>query len=523
MAYLRGSDCGHTSVVTAKEHLTCPLLWCRERFDDLASTLQHVYECPLLSNTWYWCPYCCRPESFTQQPCPNTTHDKLQRKDSKLKRAVTFFKHLGHRSCSRHKGCVSSSARERDSFDTWLAKQMPFEMEDESRRSPSPMELSDTDRHNHDCGFNFQKRSEKIYELESRDSEDLPRYEEPATTIGLCEMDVGSLVVNRPAGNTNVTLTGIGTQFEDPQFGAIPRKEMLVSPVSTSQSPFVCRSIGVNTPGQAELVSPISSTTGKVPSSKIGDHDSRQIKVTATFKRTPLSSENHGSLCVGETLSTQSQVQELRETVRVLNKEWVRRCQSTPEVALRASALSPSSLFEKGVQVLQHVHRGLLPGTFETVFALAHLAYASAYIMHGDDKSHCWNEYFQDVLKWQHLILNENDARLFIHLLNLLWWPQGSSARLSCGNYFLDETSGTLVPLRRSAVGIDGSASNEASESKVRRWPVRSASKSALDSLKTGPVLLECLRFLDGKPTHRHLFMFSGLTFSCRNRIRRNY
>lgn len=438
-----------------------------------------------------------------EEPCPDVLQSKLQRKESKLRRAVTFFKHLGLRSCSRHKSSGSSAVPETESFVTRLAGQKPpFEMEDKFRKTSYPMELSDTDRDTHRHRFSFERQSKAVYELESWDLEDLPRYEhEAAADVEPCELDVGSLVVaslsNGAAGKTRVSLTSIGAQFEEAQHDAVPRKEMLVSPVSISQSPIIGQSTGVDTSIQAELVSPIYNTD-RIPSAEVVDHDWRQTKVTPTFSQSPLSSKNDGSICDGETLSTQSQVQELREMVRVLNEEWVRRCQSAPYLALRASALSPRSLFEKGAQVLQHVLRGALPRSFEAVFALAHVACASAYILHGDDKSHCWNEYFQDILKWQRLIPNESDARLFIHLLNLLWWPQGSSARLSCGNYFLDETSGTLVPLRSSAIGIDASGSKETSDSKQRIRPVKSASKSLLDSLKNGPVLLECLRFLDG-------------------------
>lgn len=491
----------------------CPLLWCRESFDNLASTLQHVSECPWLSNAWYWCPYCCRPESFKvfEEPCVDTTQHKLQRKDSKLRRAVTFFKHLGLKSCSRHKNSGSSSAPVTGSLDTWLATQKHIEMEDTSHETSSPMELADTNRTTHFRRPNYEKQSKTLYEMEagtlyaSWGLKDLPRYSEVAgTATEPCELDVGTMFMatasHGTTGNTNGSLTGIGALFEDAWHDAEPSEEMLVSPVSTTQGPPICQSTGADKsrPTECGLVSPVHNDSGTVSSPERVDPDWRQIKVTRALTASLLSSEDNGSLCDGVMLSTQSQVEELREMVCVFNEEWIRRCQSIPDLALRASVLSPGTLFEKGAQTLQQVFRGVLPGTFDAIFGLAHIACASAYIMHGDDTSHCWNEFFQDILNWQHLMLKESDARSFIHLLNLLWWPQGSSAKMSCGNYFLDEMSGTLVPLRRPAVSFDASSSTETHDSEAQPLSTTPVSMSLLNSLKNGAVLQECLRFLDG-------------------------
>ena len=477
----------------------CPLLWCRERFDSLASTLQHVSECPWLSNTWYWCPYCCRPESFvgSKDPDADLPNPKLQRKDSKLRRAVTFFKHLGHKSCSRHKRSGSPS------HDSWLANRKRSEMEDTS----------------HDISSSVELGSQTVYEMgdtalyPSWNLEDPPQYsQEAGTAVEPFELDIDMAEQsNGAAGKIAGFLTGVGAQFEAAQDDTEPREEMLVSPVSNIQSPFVCQSTGVDMLRHAVSgsVSPTSGDFGTVPSPENFGHDWRQNKVTPALNGSVLSSNNNGSLCDGVTLSTRSQVEELREMVRLLNEEWMRRCQSIPDLVLPASVVSPRTLFETGAQTLQHLLRGVLPGTFDAVFALAHITCASAYIMRGDDGSHCWNEFFQDILRWHHLMPTKSDAGLFIRLVNLLWWPRGSSAKLSCGNYFLDETSGTLVPLRRPAAGFDASSSAEINEMQPPRWPTKSALVPILNSLKDGAALQECLRFLDGKPTYQCLLIMT--------------
>lgn len=95
-------DRNASSDIPDKEHLMCPLLWCRKRFDDLGSCLQHLSTCPWLPNAWYWCPYCHRPESFTMQETEtkDTVQCRLRRKLSKLKRAVSFFRRFGPKTAS---------------------------------------------------------------------------------------------------------------------------------------------------------------------------------------------------------------------------------------------------------------------------------------------------------------------------------------------------------------------------------------------------------------------------------------
>lgn len=449
----------------------------------------------------------------SEDPCADITNSRLRRKDSKLKRAVTFFKHLGLKNCSRHKRFGSSSAPETESFDTWLAKRQRFEVEDNPH---DPVELATTDSNTRGYRSKPERLSKTVYEMEGSalyatwNHEDIPVYsQEAGTAVEPCELDAVNVIeapqTNGPGNKIDGPLTGVGAQFEASQHDAEPCEEIFVSPVSTIQSPFVCQSTGVDSSCHAEcgLVSPTYDNYGTVRSPEVIDHNWRQIKVTPALNESLPSSHNDGSLCDGETLTTKSQVEELCEMVRVLNEEWMRRCHSTPDLVLRASAVSPRSLFEIGAQTLQHIFRGVLPSTFDAVFALAHVSCAIAYIMHRDDTSHCWNEFFQDILKWQHLIPNESDAGLFIRFVNLLWWPQGSSANLSCGEYFLDETSGTLVPLRRPAVGFGGPSSTETIKMQPPRWPTKTAPMPVLNSLKNGAVLQECLSFLDGQPTYQ--------------------
>ena len=515
VAYIRGADSRHPSDITPMEHLRCPLLWCRETFDSLASMLQHVSECPWLSNAWYWCPYCCRPESFmtSQEPCANALQHSIQRKDSKLRRAVTFFKHLGLKSCSRHKSGRSTSAFETESFDTWLAKRQRLEMEDTSYAACRELADNSSDALGHDCYCGTEAKN--VYEMDGsdvyipQDLDVLPRY--TSTTPQSCELDAEPLVLGKhligAITNPTQSFTRNETQTTAGPFSVQPQEEILVSPASTTGVPFSYQSAeSIMSPyPDISSVSPVEPDTVSLP--EVVDRRGRQPAFPWPHSTSPLLSRHYGKSCGAVDMSTQSQVEELRETVCVLNEIWLLKCQSIAGLAQHVSMMSSRLLLDTGLQTLQQVFRGVLPETFVEVFGLAHVACAAAYIMHRDNGSHCWTPLFHHMLKLHHLIANESDAQLFIQLVNLLWCPCGSSVQRSCGNYFLDEPSGTLVPLRRPIVGLEELLSHGTIDTQAPRCTPRLVTMTMLRSLKDGVIFQECSRFLDGKPTHQQLFI----------------
>lgn len=535
----------------------CPLLWCRESFDGSASTLQHVSECPLLSNTWYWCPYCCRPESFipSKDRCTDTAQLQLHRKPSKLRRPVEFFKHLGHKSCSRHNGFDFLVGSELESHDTWLAKHGRFEMNYTPQETP---ELTAIKIGAHGSQPNSEKMSKTIHQMEGTvpkvnkcDLDDPPQYTENAgTAFETRELDISIRVVapqfirtagkagdlnwrdpvdlspltenagtsfepyelctsvpveapwsSRAAGEVRESLTGTCAPFRLPQYKALPREKRLVSPVSAIQDTVSGRYPETYTSllAKSEIVSPTYDYLNTVSSFESAKGNTEQFEVTPACN---VSLQYVGGTYIGATLSPQSQAEELRETVRALNEEWMRRWQRISDLVLPASASSPKVLFEVGIQTLQLVFRGILPETFDATFALAHITFASAYLSHSDDRSHCWNTLVQDVLRWQKLMLNEMDTQLFIRLVNLLLWPQDSPAKLSCGDYIVDQISGKLVPLRKPTTSFHTSSSTETDGLQRPQCRTKPGWSPELRSLKDSRIFQECLRFLDSKPTY---------------------
>ncbi len=448
------------------------------------------------------------------------TQHSIQRKDSKLRRAVTFFKHLGHKSCSRHKASGSSSACDTKSFDTWLAKRHRSEMEDTSHEISMCAELADSGSDVHGHGTYTKKRAKAVCEMEGttidtwQRPDHLLRYTKEADShFQPCELDVEPLTMGPNQRGESMSpadpLTGVGSQFEAAPHDVEPKEEMLVSPASTIGSPFSHRGVEPITSSYAEVGLPRQAYNNPdtVSLPEVVSHHPCQVDVALPHVGSLPSSTNVANIHDGVTSSMQSQVEDLCETVRVLNEEWLRRCQSTPDLVPRASALSLRSLLDEGTQTLQLVFRGSLPETFDAVFALAHIACAAAYMIHKDDGSHCWNDFFLHILKMHTLIQNVNDARVFVQLVNLLWWPLGSSARRCCSTYFLDESSGTLVPLRRPVLGLDGLVSTGPIDLQAPRYTAKQGSMTNIHWLQDGPVLEQCSRFLDGKSPHPHSFI----------------
>lgn len=108
----------------------------------------------------------------------------------------------------------------------------------------------------------------------------------------------------------------------------------------------------------------------------------------------------------------------LRERVNILNQSWIQKLSRYHGPDVR---FSPSMLFEKGIQSVQDFHRGILPRTFEDIFALMHIVHACACIFHKKDDLHFRHTLFLDVLQWQHAISTEEDTQLFLDVAFRIW------------------------------------------------------------------------------------------------------
>ena len=85
--------------ISTAERLMCPMLWCRDGFEDQESILSHVISCPQMMDTWYWCSLCTRPESFIDQGATKLKllEPSLADNESILRNAAIFFQDFGCR------------------------------------------------------------------------------------------------------------------------------------------------------------------------------------------------------------------------------------------------------------------------------------------------------------------------------------------------------------------------------------------------------------------------------------------
>lgn len=79
------------------DRLCCPLLRCRERFEDHESMLQHLVKCQHLSTGEYVCYECMKVERFNDRKCRCCLGHPTKRRRI-VNMAKNFFSNIGHRS-----------------------------------------------------------------------------------------------------------------------------------------------------------------------------------------------------------------------------------------------------------------------------------------------------------------------------------------------------------------------------------------------------------------------------------------
>lgn len=146
----------------------------------------------------------------------------------------------------------------------------------------------------------------------------------------------------------------------------------------------------------------------------------RRPDLDSTFStETPPHCFDHGSMLVTHSASKQTQVNEFRELVGVVNDEWLQRLKSVPGLWQRCSILSPRTLFEKGFQTLREIFCGRPTQTFENVFAFMNLAFAAALVLHFQQKFYCLDAFYDDARQWQRT-LSAEEKILFLKAVDCL-------------------------------------------------------------------------------------------------------
>ena len=198
--------------------------------------------------------------------------------------------------------------------------------------------------------------------------------------------------------------------------------------------------------------------------------------------------------------TTEARVQEVRALVDVINREWIERMTDSPRLLSRCAGLSTSLLFEKGVTALQLCFRGRLPDTFFELFGLAHVALAIVYTFHRDDDWCRWEEMFNDLLNWQHVLEQDSERTFFLDALRHLQQPkippQGWLKQLNPSHRSVREarlsSDFTLGVMQERPL-------SELISDPVVIFDAQHDGDNLLYRLRQGRVMRDCATFLDGK------------------------
>ena len=472
-----------SSDVSAKENLMCPLLFCRNNFNDLASTLQHVATCPYLSDGWYWCPHCCRPEQFVdaERSCGEVRRCTPQRKGSKLKRAVEFFKHLGLKKCP--KSCRPAKRfRSSNGGYEYKSKHIyaQFGTSELADTSPGPAELPSDNRDDYKSWPDSVVEEEQTYEMEQP-----PPYS---------QMNIGAKNNEPMYGRQTEARSGLASWKFDNGFrhishsfhnvgaelGEFAEIEMLVSPISDVQDSFHHVKVPEFAPKElAADMNPTQIPFEAIPWLESVHSDRHQAPICdnlVVVATSPPDPREIGSRFAWKPTSPQAQIEGLRDLVHIINFEWNKRLDSAPDFRVPYPDYYIPSLFETGIQVLQKCYQNILPTTFKEIFALMHIACGVFYIRHGNDTCYGWGGLFQDFLRWQYAIREDRDVHLLLAVINQLWRP--GCVTLSQGTTVSPiHGLGSLITLNPRSVHL-------------------------VDLLRNGMIIRECSEFLNGKSPH---------------------
>ena len=475
--------------------LRCPMLWCRKSFEDYQTTIRHTLTCSWLPNAWYWCPKCNKPERFMNtgkieimdsgeimmkdsiEIVKTVPTPPMRRKSSKMRKAVTFFKHRGWRSASKeqteisescdgtklgtdNKGEIDSLERhiwEKDGYQLNLSEMDGLlslsEIDSELMRANAELpateplfELPTLPVTSAVYSWSDEKLNNQIY------ASPPPSYY-PATQ----EPRVGTLKCPQSRTHSiNKELAQPTSQHNLDQSDLIlPELGAYETPTALHQQPATFVSEYRSQMEIPEFADPTDYIS--VPPLPFGD-------ILAGVESWPVQDTRFSYICgLGP---TQVSIQDVYELVGIVSNEWLPRLESTFYLVSRCSKLSPLALFYRGISAMQQCFNGSLTDSFEDIFSLVHVACACAYLLHRDEDLYDWNALFDHMLQWQYLLSNQDDVQCFLMAMD----------QLTCEHSY------------RLTNSLSGSGIFD-QQSYDRTFKL----------LRTGPVMTDCSRFLDGK------------------------
>lgn len=143
----------------------------------------------------------------------------------------------------------------------------------------------------------------------------------------------------------------------------------------------------------------------------------------------PMADDLYCFMLGDDSMTTTSLVEQVREILHGLSREWMGKLRSTPDLYTRCMPLSTCRLLETGIRALQQCFSGALPSSFEDLFALIHVAFAFSIVVNRDDDSYYWDGFYSDLHYWHHTV-RDSEISLFGKVWDRLWCPRSSNNHL---------------------------------------------------------------------------------------------
>lgn len=426
----------------------------------------------------------------------------VRRNKSKLRRAVRYFKNLGHK-----KDAGPSSHEIKDPCEDPTDAIFIKELDGRSRR---PAELA-----NNDYKISAGRSKSRIVRDEIYEMDTPPRYTE-RTEGKECNFELDAGHPQRTSESSpepwasKTSLECIGSQFDVGESRVLYNQEEtgLVSPISVGYEGSLYQQNTFSSPRNS-IVSICTTQEPLESMQSLKEVHLAHLQGPGARNHTAPEKSLRPHTIIGFPLdtslpTTQSQVDEIRDLVHVLNIEWIKRLDLAPNLDVEYSIYYVPSLFDTGAQALQSCYLNKLPSSFKEVFALMHLACAIVYLLHGDEPSYDWDEFFRDMLQWRHAMLKDSDAGLFVQFVSLLWAPQGSFTAsfvsncdsLDPNNAPFQATFSDLQPGIRRSTTLGASQYN--GDHYWRQSLVEQSSTDIKALLKNGRIIEECSQFFHG-------------------------
>lgn len=153
-------------------------------------------------------------------------------------------------------------------------------------------------------------------------------------------------------------------------------------------------------------------------------HPAPQYHLRESINSHPLSVKllphcfNHNSLVVSRSAPKSRQVEELQRLFRIINSEWMQRMNPLSELRLHCNTIPTSGLFKRAVRVLKDFICGRQVLDFEGIFAMMHLAFSGAFLLHWQPDFDYFNAFIDDTLQWEYALPSDEDKVRFLDAMS---------------------------------------------------------------------------------------------------------